>query len=264
MRPGLIPLVLCVLLGFVGRAESRGSIVLYDASTGDRPGDQPWLLYADNSFLPGTSISQEAVPGEGTRLVSNMAAAGGYSNVNPITSAPRNPDFPALDRSTGFEVGFDLLVTSESHTRSDRAGFSLIALAGDGLGIELGFWEGEIWAQETGFTRGEGVAFDATAGMASYALRVFGDSYALSASGTEILSGSLRDYSGAGFPPYTLGSFLFFGDNTTSAAADVTLGTIRLAVVPEPGSLALCSMAISAGLLIARSASRRGARRASP
>lgn len=260
MRPGIIPLVLCALLGF-GQGGARASTVLYDASLGDLPGDQPWLLYADNAFLPGTSISQTAIPAEGARLVSNLAASGGYSNVNPITSTPKNPDFPALRRSTGFEVGFDLRVASESHTGADRAGFSVIALAEDGLGIELGFWEGEIWAQEVGFTHGEGVAFDSTAGMVSYALRVIGEGYSLSAGGTEILSGTLRDYSSAGFPPYTLGSFLFFGDNTTSGAADVTLGTIRLAVVPEPGSLALSSLAIPGGLILARSASRRGARR---
>jgi hypothetical protein len=261
MRLGLVLPVLPALVLLI-QAESPASVLLYDATLGDRPGDQPWLLYADNTILPGTSVSQSAIPGVGTRLQSNLAGAGGYSNVDPISGALKNPGFPGLDRSIGFELAFDLRVNSESHSRPDRAGFSVIALAGDGKGIELGFWEDEIWAQDDDplFTHGEGVAFDTTAGRISYALRIIGEGYTLFAGGTAVLSGALRDYSAFGSPPYTLGDFLFFGDNTTSAAGDVTLGRISLSVVPEPGSLATAAIGISGGVLASRSASRRRGR----
>jgi hypothetical protein len=265
MRLGLV-LPFLAIVGLLGQAESRASVVLYDATLGDRPGDQSWLLYADNTFLPGTSVSQSAIPGVGTRLQSNLLGAGGYSNVNPITGALKNPEFPGLDRSIGFELEFELQVNSESHSRSDRAGFSVIALAGDGLGIELGFWEDEIWTQddEPIFTHAEGTGFDTTASLTSYALRIQGEGYSLLADGLEILSGSLRDYSAFGAPPYTLGNFLFFGDNTTSAAGDVTLGRISLAVVPEPGSLGLAAIGIAGGMLGVRSVSTRRGRPARP
>ena len=149
-----------LILASVGLPEARAGVLLYDPSLGGLPASQPWLAYADNAFLPGTSVTQAEVPGVGTRLTSNLPGQGGYSKVNSLAGSPKNPGFPGLDRAIGFELVFDLLVTSESHSNPNRAGFSVIALADDGLGIELGFWTGEVWAQNTGFSHGEGAAFN--------------------------------------------------------------------------------------------------------
>jgi hypothetical protein len=141
-----------------------------------------------------------------------------------------------LDRAKGYTISFDAQVIAEAHNNNNRAGFSVIAIGSDKKGIELGFWPNEVWAQADGieppgsglFTHAEGAAFDTTAGLTAYQLKVKGDTYTLSVGGAPILNGGVRDYSAFnGFPdPYETPNFLFLGDDTTSAA-----GTIRLSYV---------------------------------
>lgn len=144
-----------------------------------------------------------------------------------------------MDRTTGYTVSFDLQVLSETHSSTDRAGFSVIALSADLQGIELGFWSDEAWAQNAGFTHGEGTAgFNPSAALTSYDLTVQGSGYTLKANDAVILTGNLRDYSGTGFP-YTTPNFIFIGDNTFSAAANSDVGAISFAPVPEPAEWTL-------------------------
>ena len=74
------------------------------------------------------------------------------------------------------------------------------------------------------FTQAEGTALD-TRVERSYDLTIHGDSYELRTGGILVLSGALRDYSSFG-SVYTTPSFIFLGDNTTSASA-----TTRIRVV---------------------------------
>ena len=152
---------------------------------------------------------------------------------------------PTLDRTGGYTVEFDVKVDSESHASNDRAGFSLIALSSDSKGIELGFWTDQVWAQSDNplFTHAEGAAFDTTQGVVHYQLAVLGDSYELFAGSSLLLGGSLRDYSSFG-KPYTYQSFLFLGDDTTSANAKIELARVAVlsSAVPEPGSIVLASL----------------------
>ncbi|MFP4140309.1 MAG: PEP-CTERM sorting domain-containing protein, partial [Phycisphaerae bacterium] len=151
-----------------------------------------------------------------------------------------------LDRGgDGYTVEFDARLISESHSSADRAGFSAIALSSDGLGIELGFWEDEVWAQSgADFQHAEGASFDTTARMVTYQLAVEASGYTLYADGAELLTGSLRDYSAHANLVYSQSDFLFFGDNTTSAAGSVELGPISVldAAVPEPATMGLLSL----------------------
>ena len=60
----------------------------------------------------------------------------------------------------------------------------------------------------------------------------------MSANNTLLLQGSLRDYSAFGVP-YSLRNYLFLGDDTSSAAANILLGEVILntnepASVPAP------------------------------
>lgn len=160
--------------------------------------------------------------------------------------APKNPAFPSLDRNAGFRLTFELDVHLESHSSNDRAGFSVILLAGDLQGIELGFWDDTIFAQSgSSFTHAEEVSY-ASPVETKFDLLILGDLYQLSANGTAILSGALRDYSSFGLP-YNLPNYLFLGDDTSSAGADVTLGDIALTPgVPEPGEWALVAIGIGA------------------
>lgn len=207
---------------------------LYNETAGTLPASQGWLTYITDST---TNATQTYIANQGVQLVTTSPARAGYFNKNPIFGTPVNPAFPTLNRNTGFAIQFDLLVSSEIHTNTDRAGFSIIALASDSRGIELGFWNNEVWAQNDDtssiFTHGEGVGFSTTA-RTSYQLTLLGNQYNLAANGTSILTGNLRNYTTFGIP-YTNNNFLFLGDDTTSADADITLGRVALlTAIPEP------------------------------
>ncbi|RLS97646.1 MAG: hypothetical protein DWI14_02965, partial [Planctomycetota bacterium] len=158
--------------------------------------------------------------------------------------AYKNPAFPQLRRSDGFELSFRTSLLSESHTNANRAGYSVILLAQDARGIELGFWQNEIWAQNTDFTHAEGVLIDTTIAR-DYRLQIIGEEYRLFEGTTSLLSGALRTYTSPTLP-YTLPNYVYFGDNTTSASGSFLQGFIRLesnlSSVPEPSSMILASV----------------------
>lgn len=135
---------------------------------------------------------------------------------------------PKIDRRAGVTVHFRLAVRSENHVRPERAGTSLIVISDDLMGVELGFWRNEIWAQLDAplFTHGEGAAAE-TAAPVDYELKFSGDRYELDAAGRKILEGPLKNYSAFGFP-YDRPDFLFYGDDTGSADADMELRALRV------------------------------------
>ncbi|NJO70635.1 MAG: hypothetical protein HC825_00805, partial [Oscillatoriales cyanobacterium RM1_1_9] len=138
----------------------------------------------------------------------------------------------------------------------DRAGFNLIVISSDGQeGIELSFDSDRIWVLEDGtnqvtpslepdpdtssthnrqlFTQAESATFDTVAGFVDYQLSVQGETYRLFAGSTEILTGRLRDYTAAIIPvplpdPYGVPNYLFLGDDTPSAQAQVKLKGISV------------------------------------
>lgn len=235
--------------------------VLYDGALGTAPGSQGYLFAA----LGGT----QAIGASGTTLdtTGSDLFRAGYSRVDQTH-----------DRSAGYTYTFDLQILGEDHSNTgaqnntgtdniaDRAGVSITVLGGDLLGIELGFWLDEIWAQNDGavkadptaaptgtrFTHGEGAAVN-TGSMTRYNLSVVGSSYALYAAGNLVLSGALRDYSNEG-APYNLSNFFFLGDNTTSARGSFLINRIELAAsaIPEPATLGVTTVLLSVGLLLAR------------
>lgn len=242
MRLPALALGLLLLSPAAGRA---GVFVLYDPALGTLPAAQPWLAYANDALLSGGSASQTLVPGQGVRLTTDAAVSAGYSNYRPLPPVPKNPAFPALDRAAGFALEWTLRVDDEAHSSNNRAGFSVILLSADGQGIELGFWEDSVWAQGAGFVRAESAAFDTTA-TTDYRLAVAGNDYQLSADGALLLSGQLRSYP-TPVVPYQLPSFVFLGDDTSSAGADIVLGQVTLfTAVPEPSGLSLAAAAVGA------------------
>jgi hypothetical protein len=136
---------------------------------------------------------------------------------------------------------------AEAHSSADRAGFSVIVTSHDFLGLELGFWADEIWAQNDTplFTHGEGAAFDTTRSLVEYTVAVHGSNYTLFADGASLLQGARRDYRAFVGPlsfPYHTSSFLFFGDNTTSASAEVHVAAVT--TTPEPGTVWLVASSL--------------------
>ena len=210
------------------QTNGEETLILYDAASGAIPAAQMMSFF---DFPPGDIIQtyDNGSTTLDTTIAGNSTYAGWTSN------AANTPGFPSLDRVTGFQLDFTMHVESESHTSNHRAGFSIIILSEDARGIELAFWENEIWTQNddgTGglFTHGEGANFPTTTGATNYQLIIIGDTYTLTANGTAILNGPLRDYSKfEGFPdPYQSPNFLFLGDDTTSAQARARLSYVSV------------------------------------
>jgi hypothetical protein len=230
-----LPLLVCLQV-----PTCADVITLYDGV--GLPAEQPWLVYADDGFLSEGTASQVVVPA-GVQLRTDNRVRGGYST-HSFFGIRKNNAFPVLDREAGFELAFTARLFSEQHSSANRAGFSVILLGSDSRGIELGFWQDEIWAQTSAFSHGAGYELDTTLER-DYRLRILGDQYFLSEGGSPILSGQLQSY-GAPAVPYQLPNYLFLGDNTGSAGASVALGAIGLttglAAVPEPGGLWLIAV----------------------
>ena len=253
--------VLLVVVAAMG-TRCRGEIILYEDSVSQLPGDQPWMTYGSNSLLTGGVASQTSVPGIGVTLTTDRAVSAGYSN-HTLLGSLKNAAFPVLDRNSGYSVGFELKVNSESHSSEHRSGFSATVIGHDLRGIELGFWTDRIWAQSQTplFSHAEETLFDTSLKEVTYRLAFLGNSYTLFGDNVQLLTGSLRDYSAFGNPPYTLPNFLFFGDNTSQAAASVTLGNLSVSTVPEPNALSGAVM-LTAGLLLTLVVRRRSSRNA--
>lgn len=210
------------------QAVGQRTLILYDAASGAIPAGQ-MMSFLD--FPPGNIIQTY----ENGSTTLDTTKSGNDTYAGWTSTAANTPGFPTLDRATGFELGFTMQVESESHTNNNRSGFSIIILSADAKGIELAFWENEIWAQNddaTGglFMHGERASFPTTIGATNYQLLIIGDTYTLTANGTPILNGPLRDYSKfEGFPdPYQSPNFLFLGDDTTSAQARIQLSYVSV------------------------------------
>jgi hypothetical protein len=215
----------------------ENTITLYDAALGGTPDTQGKLAFRASPGVLATHVFAD-----GCTILDSMASqpdAAGYF------ADPRT--LPALHRSAGYALRFSVQLVSEYHADSDkdgdgvgdRAGFSVIVLSSDTKGIELGFWEDQIWAQEQGaaeppagmlFTHAESARFDTTSRMIAYTLAVRDDRYELSSDGVTILHGQLRDYTAFEGPvnPYRTPNFIFLGDDTGSARAVVRLASVAL------------------------------------
>jgi hypothetical protein len=225
-----------IALGLALLTHRASATVLYQPSGTQFPEAQNWVIYG----ALGTVASRSADSTHTSIDTGENDTRAGWSNTIPFINTLANASFPTLDRATGFTLTLGLKINSESHATNDRAGFSVILLGNDHQGIELGFWDDEIWAQSGPlFTHGEGTGTYDTTIARTYSLSILNSTYTLNDGTSDILSGSLRDYSSAALDvPYGLNNYLFFGDNTTSATGAYDLTGMAIAV-PEPGALAL-------------------------
>jgi hypothetical protein len=227
-------------------AGSAAAINLYDASLGSVPSLQDWVSFNE----PGSTITSTGTAAS-INTSSSFDLRAGVSSELTFGGLFEHPLMPVLDRHEGFYLEFSLQVLSETHNLNrddnndgllDRAGFSVITLSQELLGVELAFFEDKIWAYEDGmdnaadqFTQAENIAFDTTV-LTDYRLEGASDGYALFANDINILSGDWRNYNPSGVSaltnPYDNPSFLFLGDNTTSASAEVLIGDIDVVTGP--------------------------------
>jgi len=204
------------------------TFVLYDASSGATPSN---ALMAFTDFPPGAA----SITFFDNATVLDTTASGSDTFAGWTSSQATTAGFPVLDRTMGIQVNFTLQVESESHSKDNRSGFSVILLDQEAKGIELSFWRNEIWAQNDGstgglFTIGEGTMFSTGAGLTDYQLTIDGGMYTLTANALPLLSGPVRDYSSfEGFPdPYETPNFLFLGDDTTSGQSRTRLSFVSV------------------------------------
>ena len=204
-----------LLLAVAVRAQ-----VLFDGALG-LPGQQGWTFFATG----GVQSSNNGAVQWDTSAANSYQ--GGYSLIVP---AP-------LKRTNGFTLEFTAQLFNETHANPSRAGFSVILLAEDRSGIEIGFWTNTIFAQADSplFVHAEDASFSTSSGFVTYALTLRALDYVLRANGTPILTGPIRNYEAfSGFPdPYSTPNFMFFGDDTTSAAGTLALKKVVLITPPK-------------------------------
>ena len=226
--------------------------ILYDGSGAPEFDSPPWLAPgAINSSGGIAALSGTSVTG-GFQIDSNASGEeySGYSNYNPFTSGFVNSSFPTLDNNSGYSIFFNVALDTTndfSDTSDDRAAFSITAIGSGNQGIEIGFDEDRIFAQEDNFMRAETQNFGNIITSTDYQLTVLGNNYELLAdtgSGfSSVISGSLRTYNFdplasdpplGTFNPYEIPGFLFFGDNTGQAHGTFTLGEISISTTSVP------------------------------
>lgn len=228
MKQRIAALTGAVLAAACGLADAATG--LYDPSLGTLPSQQGW----STAGTPGFTQSVSDVYRFDTRLADGVMAG---STLNLPT---------AFDTVGGFELDFSLRIVSETHARPERGGFSIIVTGNDPAhALELAFWDDRVFAYTPSFARGA-EAMSTTTATTAYSLVVASDRYTLLGDGRTLLSGTLVDYGAFGVP-YSQPGFLFFGDDTSTARANVEVGRIALiAAVPEPSSAAL----LVAGLML--------------
>ena len=263
-------LILC-LTGIVALtivSPSFGDVILYDSSVAGQTPDNQNLYYLA-LFPPIDATTSWAANLTMLDTRTDISESAGYYNYDTLLAQPQKVPL-SLDRTgDGYTLRFFAQVIAENHSlSSNRAGFSVIVLSDDMQGIELGFWDDSIWAQDdtpTAFIRDESTSFDTTSSLVQYDLAIQNTGYTLYANGAPQLSGLLRNY--AAYVPNDLAhhvyhqpDFVFLGDNTSSASAELLLGDVVVldAAVPEPATMLLLG---AAGVMMLRRRSAQVLRR---
>ena len=254
-------------------------LTLYDGTSGvtpDKYSSSPWFNFGNANPIPPSTLATHSANNSLTTLDSTAANSiyAGYSNYNvtldvsnpsiltPTTTV--NPSFPTLDRNAGYQLTFKVKINQQENegTNGDfRAGFSVLALSSDQQVIEIGFRNTDIFSQNNSSFNSIGEKVDGVGNLltnlTTYNLNVAGDSYTLTSGNTILLNGYLRDYTSAtgfGADVYRASNFIFLGDNTTSAKANIDLKEVTLstntATVPFeiPETVGISVLAITGGL----------------
>lgn len=263
------------IAGMIGSSSidraTAASITLYDGvNFSGTPNNAPGSYLTFNSFDPLNLASpgtQTAGNGKTTLNTSSPESLyGGYSNYNLLNTLS-NAAFPVLDSNAGYTISFTIKINSQTNTGTNgpnRAGFSVTALDNNKKGIEIGFRNTDIFAQNSNFNAidpaEQKTSFGSVLGnFSTYDLKVLGNNYTLSNGGDDLFSGSLRSYTISSNPltaVYGNPNFLFFGDNTTSAGASVDIQNITLTTnstaVPEPSDAIGTLFALCVGGMLKR------------
>jgi len=230
-----------------------GALPLYDASSDLLPTHASW------GWTYGATGTPSVTQVTGGVLTLDSTASSGQAGYNLYGGAN-------LNSTLGFALDFSFKLNSETHgSNANRSGFSIIVLDQAAQGVELSFWTNEVWAKnaDPAFSHSatESISVDTTIDR-TYRLTFLGGTYTLTTDGAAPLSGALRHYHySSGIPMiddavnaavYDQTHYIFFGDNTMSAAANVALSAVTLAPVPEPAEWALMLLGLACVVAAAR------------
>ena len=263
-----------IAVGSIQRATAT-TIVLYDGATfSGTPNNAPGSYLTFSSFDPlGVSAPGTQTAGGGKTTLNTSSPEflyGGYSNYT-LSNTLKNVAFPILDSNAGYTLSFTIKINSQTNTGTNgpnRAGFSITALDNNKQGIEIGFRNTDIFAQNSNFNAIDPAEQQTSFGsvladFSTYDLNVLGNNYTLSNGGNDLFSGLLRSYTISSNPltaVYGNPNFLFFGDNTTSAGAGVDIQNITLTTnstaVPEPSDAIGTLLALGLGGMLKRKLNR--------
>ena len=157
----------------------QATALLYNSTLGTTPSQQNFNYLALNPQPPFTPQASQTYSAPVTVLntANQLNDYAGYTISQTV--------MPSLNRADGFQLTFDLRLISEDHgSNNNRAGFSLILLSEDLYGVEIAFWENEIWMQEGNsdlFVHAEGVPYVTTAALTTYELTIISNTYLLAA-----------------------------------------------------------------------------------
>jgi len=229
--------VAALSLVLLAAAPAR-ALTLYDAAAGSLPSAQGWTPLGLGA--PGA----QSVANGSYRLDTTgpTVVSWGNGRLSPIL----------LDTAAGFDLSFSLQILAETHTSVNRSGYSVVMVGADSTqALEIAFWNDHVWVydydplQTDRFVHGADAAFDTTAALTDYTLAVRNQQFTLSANGSTLLSGALRDYTAQGLP-YNTPNFLFFGDDSSRGTSISLLGYVSITAVPEPATVALMLAGLAA------------------
>lgn len=239
----VLAITLSIPLLTTSLSTQAATLTLYQPSFGNTPDTSTPKFLTNGGLLGGGTVTSLDNNGTNLNTLTNNSILAGFSNYNVSTPPPFpatpttfvNSSFPTLDRTAGFSLQFRATILSETSSSSDRSGFSVTLLGSDAQGIELGFRNDAqtessiIFAQNASFTQGESTRFNFF-NQTDYELAIIGNNYTLRANNTPILTGLLRAYTTASVAanPYQTGNFIFLGDNTSQARADINLGAVSI------------------------------------
>ncbi|MBP1464604.1 hypothetical protein EYB53_002665 [Candidatus Chloroploca sp. M-50] len=233
--PTIVPAPTTIVLSQQTSPSPSQWQILYDGTReGEKPDDQGFFSYQAATRQP--PLAADTLYEAGGTTMRSLTQLADYAGYIGFLAEPQ-----ILTRTVGYTLTMTVELLAETHASPDRAGFSLLILDNASWGVELAFWEDQIWAQNDGirdpgplFTRGETVPFTPMLRPFTYTLAVQGDQYRLIADATTILTGPLRRYEPVLSIEnplrliYYQSNLIFLGDNTSAAGANVRLHYVAL------------------------------------
>lgn len=222
---------------FLEQPEQTGTIVhvedrpvLFNAGDQRSVQEQGWLYFANPESGAAVLTNQPSAAVLDTTADSAIRA--GMFSGDPF-GVFRHPRLPELDAEEGFVIRSIVKLETERHLKDNRSGAVILVADKNLNAVEVGLWVDSAWVQpDSGNPLFEGAVMNEVrldfSDWVSFDIFVSGDRFALLANERVLVKGDLKDYSSAGPEVYRIPSFLFLGDNTSSASARLHIAQVEV------------------------------------